>query len=631
MIINAEKRKETIPAAVSQTESEEEIAKVAPAQPKIKEEDVKRAEEILQKYKQGKANLENKIIENEKWWKMRHWDVVGHNDMNRPEPTSAWLFNSIANKHADAMDNYPEPSVLPRALDDYEAAKQLTNILPVVLEQNNYEKTYSDTWWYKLKQGTGVKGIFWNQSKLGGLGDVEIKKIDLLNLFWEPGIDDIQESLNLFNVEIVDNEVLKSQYPDLKLGSIPDSTVKTYVHDDAVDTSNKSMVVDWYYKSNIDGKETLHYCKFCNGQVLYASENEEEYAERGYYDHGKYPFVFDTLFLQEGTPCGFGYIDVMKNCQMYIDKLDQNILENTLMTSKKRFFVRDDAGVNLEEYSDYNKTFVSASSISEDTIKEIKIDALPGICVDIRNNKIEELKETSGNRDFSQGGTANGVTAASAISALMEAGSKLSRDMLKATYRAFTEECYLVLELMRQFYDAPRQFRITGTGRELTQEDFISFDNSGIKPQPQGNEFGVELGDRMPIFDLVITAAKKSTYSRMSQNELALQFYQLGFFNPQAADQALSCLEMMDFDGKEKIVERVKQGQTMLMQMQQMQQQLQQFAMIIDAQNGTMIGQNVQGQGQMMMQEPQPGRLEQKKGSLQEQAVKKTQEATVPR
>ena len=34
---------------------------------------------------------------------------------------------------------------------------------------------------------------------------------------------------------------------------------------------------------------------------------------------------------------------------------------------------------------------------------------------------------------------------------LQEAGSKLSRDMIRGTYRAYMEECYMVIELIRQF------------------------------------------------------------------------------------------------------------------------------------------------------------------------------------
>ena len=540
---------------------------------------IEKATETLQKYKRGKVNLENKVIENEQWWKLRHWEYIRKKDESGIKPASAWLFNSIANKHADAMDNYPEPNVLARALDDEDTAKRLSTILPVVLEQNNYEDVYSDTWWYKLKQGTGIKGIFWNSSKNNGLGDIDIRQCDILNLFWEPGVKDIQDSLNLFHVTLVDNSVLKDKYPDIEFKGNPTMDVSKYIYDDDVDTTEKSVVVDWYYKKVIEDKTVLHYVKYVNDVVLYASENTDEYRDRGYYDHGLYPFVFDTLFVEEGTPCGFGYIDVMKDPQMYIDKLNQIILENAISAGRTRWLVSDAAGINDDDFKDPEKIVLHVPNLREETIREIRAQSLDGSVTNTLANKIEELKETSGNRDFSQGSTSNGVTAASAISALMEAGSKLSRDMISSSYRSFVKECYLCIELIRQFYTLPRQFRITGEG---TDYEYVTFDNSGMQMQSQGMAFDTDLGDRMPVFDIRVSASKKATYSRMAQNELAIQLFGLGIFNPQNSDQALALLEIMDFDGKEKVIQKVKDNGTMYDRMMQMQQQMVQMAAVID-------------------------------------------------
>ena len=90
----------------------------------------------------------------------------------------------------------------------------------------------------------------------------------------------------------------------------------------------------------------------------------------------------------------------------------------------------------------------------------------------------------------------------------------------------------------------------------------------------QGNDFGVDMGMRIPLFDIDVTAEKQSPYSKMSQNELALQFYSAGFFNPQMADQALTCLDMMDFDRKEFIMQKISQNGGMLQQMMMLAQML---------------------------------------------------------
>ncbi len=569
---------------------------------KIGRKQIEEAILTLHEYKRGKANLEHRIIENEQWYKLRHWEQMRLKTAGEVQPVSAWLFNSIANKHADAMDNYPMPSVLPREAGDEAAAKQLSAILPVILDQNDYEQTYSDKWWYKLKTGTGVEGVFWNPQKMGGLGDIEIRQIDLLNLFWEPGIKDIQASRHFFHVELADNEVLENEYPQLKNklgGNAVD--VSRYLYDESIDTSKKTAVVDWYYKVRSGSKDILHYCKFVNDEVLYSSEDDPEYEERGFYDHGKYPFVFDVLFLEEGMPTGFGYIDIMKDPQMYIDKLNQVILTNAMMTGKKRFFIRHDGSVNEEEFADWSKDFVhvAGSNLGEDSIREINVAPINSMYLNVLNQKIDEMKETSGNRDFSQGGTTGGVTAASAIAALQEAGSKLSRDMIKSSYRAFTRVNYLCLELIRQFYDEPRCFRITGDNGGA---QFVQYDNGSMIARDQGSDFGVSLGMREPVFDIKITSQKNSPFSRISQNELAKEFYAMGFFNPQMAEQALVCMEMMDFEGKDIVMQRLseslaRQQQQQQAQMQQMMQ-MQQMAQAQQAQGRSgQGGQAAPGQG----------------------------------
>ena len=530
-------------------------------EPVIGQEQLHQAQVILNRYKEGKANLERRVVDNEQWYKLRHWECMRGHGKNQVEPTSGWLFNAIASKHADVMDNFPSPNVLPREEGDRGEAKLLGSILPVVLEQSEFEQVYDEVNDYKLKAGTGIYGVFWDPSGSGGLGDVAIKKVDILNLFWESGITDIQQSANVFHIQLVSNQVLQEQYPQLahKFAGPPSEPVGSkYLYDDRVDTTDKSAVVDWYYKKQQGGRSILHYCKYVGDQVLFATENEPEYALRGWYDHGLYPFVFDPLFRMAGTPCGFGYIDVAKSAQEYIDRGNQAILMNLLVNARPRHFIRSDGSVNEEEYGDLTRDFVHVEGgLGQDSILPIQSTGLSEVYLAVLNSKVDELKEVTGNRDISTGGTSSGVTAASAIAAMQEAGSKLSRDSNKAAYRAFRKLCLMVIELIRQFYTLPRCFRIMG---EQGTAEFVQYSNAGLLPQEQGSQMGVPLGSRVPLFDITVSAQKQSAYSRMSQNEMALQFYSAGFFDPRNAQQALLCMDMMDFDRKEMVMQQISKN-----------------------------------------------------------------------
>ena len=374
-------------------------------------------------------------------------------------------------------------------------------------------------------------------------------------------------------MQLQDNDWLLETYPQLE-GQLGDAgQVSRYIYDDAVDTSEKTAVVDWYYKKG----NVLHYCKFVGNTVLFATENEPEYCQRGWYDHGLYPFVFDPLFRVEGTPCGFGYIDVGKSAQEYIDRGNQAIMQNMLANTKPRHFIRSDGAVNEREYADLTREFVHVDGhLGADSIMPIEGKMLSPIYVEVINNKIDELKEVTGNRDISTGGTSSGVTAASAIAAMQEAGSKLSRDNNKASYRAFRKVVLMVIELIRQFYDLPRCFRITGDDGAA---GFVEYSNASLL----GGSFGA------PVFDVQVTAQKKSPYSRMSQNELALQFYNAGFFDPALAEQALTCLDMMDFEGKQFVVNKIAGSGRMFAELQQSRQLLVKLARMLDALQGTSL------------------------------------------
>lgn len=549
----------------------------------IGKEQIQKARQTLMKYKEGKANLEQKVIESEQWYKLRNWECLRKQtkEENQVEPVSGWLFNAIANKHATMMDNFPSPNILPREEGDKAEAEMLTSIVPVILEQNDFEETYEIESGDKLKSGTGVYGVFWDSSKLNGMGDISVESEDILSLFWQPGITDIQSSRNFFHVDLVDNEVLIGQYPQLQ-GKLGSSTLdlSRYIYDDSVDTTEKSAVIDWYYKKQMGNKTILHYCKFVNDEVLFATENEPETYPEGWYAHGLYPYVFDPLFRMQGTPCGFGYVDIGKSAQEYIDRGNQAILENMLANTAPRYFVRTDGSVNEQEYADMKNKFVHVDgNLGDDSLMPINGKPLNNAYIQVMHDKIDELKETTGNRDISTGGTTGGVTAASGIAAMQEASSRLDRFSSKASYRAFRQVVLMVIELIRQFYDLPRCFRIMG---ENGTARYVEYSNAGIQPQFQGVEMGVDMGFRVPLFDIEITAQKQSPYSKMAQNELALQFYTAGFFNPQMADQALVCLDMMDFDRKEFIMQKIAQNGTMYQQMLMMQQQMLQMAKMID-------------------------------------------------
>lgn len=561
---------------------------MAPMVAPIGSEQIKKFTEILQKYKAGKTHLEQRIISAESWWKLRNTTEEQKETEIAKDKSfaskSGWLHNVIVSKHADAMEAYPEPNILPREAGDKVEARMLSAIIPCVLEQNHFEETYDDAMWRKMRGGTGTYKVIWDKNKLNGLGDISIECANILNLYWEPGITDIQKSRYFFHTELCDKDLLEQKYPEQLKGGLKGETfVSTkFLYDDHVDTENKVTVIEVYYHKYVEGKNTLQYCKYVNDIVLYATENDTQpivdelegtvkppLAIAGLYDHGRFPYVFDPLFPIEGSPCGYGYVDICKNPQTEIDLLKTSFVKNAMVGAVPRYFAKSDGSINEEEFLDLSKPIVHVPDLREDALRKVEHNSLDGNYINVLAQSIQELRETSGNTETSTGNISSGVTAASAIAALQEASGKGSRDSTTAAYRAYSQIIEMCIELIRQFYNMPRKFRILG---EYGAEEYVSYTNAGLQPQHQGVDFGQDMGFRLPVFDIKVSAQKKNVYTKVTQNELAIQFFQLGFFNPQMTDQALMCLDMMEFDGKDSIQQKVAKNGTIFQKLVQYMQ-----------------------------------------------------------
>lgn len=584
----------------------------------IGSEQIKKFTQILQEYKSGKTRTEQRIIASENWWKLRNTtEEARETNIGKDggfKSVSGWLHNVLVSKHADAMDAFPEPNILPREEGDRGEARMLSAIIPCVLEQNHFEDTYSNAMWQKNKTGTGVYKVIWDKSKLNGLGDIAVERVNLLNIYWEPGITDIQKSRYFFHTELYDKDILEQKYPQLEGKLKGKDFVNTqFLYDDHVNTENKHTVIEVYYHKYAQGRKVLHYCKYVGDEVLYATENDTQRpvaqqidpisgqplmvetglsaAERGLYDHGLYPYVFDALFPIEGSPCGYGYVDLCRSPQTTIDLLNTSFVKNAMAGATPRYFSRGDGSVNESEFLDLSNPIVHApGGVDDNALRVIQHNSLDSNYINVLDRVIQELRETSGNTETSTGNISSGVTAASAIAALQEASGKGSKDSTRTAYRAYSQIVEICIELIRQFYDMPRKFRILG---QYGAEQYVSYTNAGLQAQYQGNDFGQDMGYRLPVFDITVSAQKKNVYTKISQNELAMQFFQMGFFNPQMTDQALMCLDMMEFDGKDGIMQKVSQNGTMYQKLLQYMQLALAFAQQYDPAAAEAIAQDV--------------------------------------
>lgn len=518
---------------------------------RIGKDEIERARRKLELYKAAKSSLNANIKFNEQWYRQRHMEYIRTGEKlqsstleqgEQVEPVSSLLFSSIQNFHADYSDNYPKAVILPRGKEDALEAEKMTRILPALLDRIGFEAVYSRAGWTKAIQGWAVYTVTWDKEADGGRGEISIGRAKLLNLYWDMEVDDIQASSDLFYLHERDRDELIREYPKLEKDLIAsDGEYERHDQVAAGPNATKITVVDHYYrKRGKDGKKRLHLCQFAGDVLLYASENEKATAERGLYDHGKYPFVVDILYPMEDAAYGFGKVAVGSSKQAYIDILSQSIMKNALWSSAPRYFAKIGHGFNMADFLDLSKKVIEVEGDPNEYLMPVDVKPIDGNALNLMTTIEEELRDATNMRDVSTGATTSGVTAASGIAALQEAAGKTARDSNRSTFRAFREIVGIVIELIRQFYTEAHYFRI------LNEKDgswvYLSIDNRDL----QGGA----------LFDLEISTEKSST-ARIAQNELMLSFFNAGFFNPQMADQAEACLHMMDFEGKEELIRMI--------------------------------------------------------------------------
>lgn len=514
---------------------------------KVKKDFIDEALKMFRIYKSDKETLVSRVKDDISMYRQEYAQIFDKKK-NKTVPKTGFILSAVENKQADFGDNFPAPNLLPREPSDEFTAKTLSKILPTILDICNFKKAYKKHTRQKIKKGTGIYGVFYSPLR----SEIEINEIDFMSVYTDMNVADVQDSQFLFITEHVDNNILTKMYPAARELFTGDSVSEGYAPGLQSKTMHaKSQITDCYYKKP-DGK--LHLMKFCKGNVIEATEDIPGY-ENGLYSHGKYPVVFDPMYPDDDSPFGFGIIDVIKNPQIYIDKLDGVILKNSFLAGAPKKIIKRGSGINIDDLLDAEKEIIEAATLDETTMKNVDAPSLPSQIMQHRNTKITELKEIAGNRDFQQGGVSGGVTSGSAITALQEAGDKLSRSQIDDTYDAYREMIVMCIDLIREFYDEEKIYRITN---DLGQTEYASFSGDMLYAKaPIRDSLGFQIGTKLRKveFDISVIPQRQNVYKRETNNQTITQLWQMGLLSGQNIDVALMVLKAMTFDGRDGLIQ----------------------------------------------------------------------------
>jgi len=496
------------------------------------------------------TSFRKKCTSNEEFWKANHWYDVAKKEPDEPRPVTPVLFSTLESLLADVMDNYPKAHIFSEEAKDERIAEGLEKVVGNILKKRNYRSTYREKVRQALKKGVSVQEVFWDDTLSGGLGDINIRSWDVKNFLFDSTVEDIQEGRAVFKFGFYHKNWFEKNYPGCYLKLRADGYTKDGYSDIPNTDQDEHMVIEYWYKTYDDeGRDIVHMAKLAGGLLL---ERSEDKKPEGMYSHGMYPFIVEPLYRLEGLPIGLGMIDVLKNLQQYADKLDQIILKNTLMSGKLKMLINKNADVDEEAMLDWSKEVVSAARIDDGAVRWFQAAPLNPYVLAHMKGKLAAIKEESGQNQFVRGDTNKGVTAASAILALQNAGSKRSRMIIDQMYDGFSLLVRMIVELIKENYTESRVFRMDST--EGAYDMPFSADLLKYRYDEKLNKPILVDGkkqERYMDFEITIEVEKNTPYQTLYLNELAMNLLSARIIDQ---DEALS---MMNFDGKDKLVNMI--------------------------------------------------------------------------
>lgn len=465
------------------------------------------------------------------------------------------LKSTFNNCVADQMDNMPEALMIPENKALEAVAEDLTDVVRFVMAANQYESLHRRRVEDCFATGTSVTQVAWDSDMDGGRGNVALIRWPIEAFLWDPAAEDLQDGRAVFKVSWHPMSWFRQHYPEQyrEIGS-DEGEYSGLGLADAQDENRpadepRAMLIEYWYRL-YDAqlrRYTVNVAYLAGGALL--SDDRDVYA------HGKYPFILDVYTPIEGLPVGDGMVQELAPMMRYVNRYASYIDMNLRMASKGRLLVDRNAGLDKEALLDWETDVVEGDRIDASALHWMQTQPFTGMATQQLMQLQADIKQDSGQNQFARGETVGGVTAASAISALQEAGGKITRLRTHVFNQGFREMAVQVMWLISQFYDRRRVVFVTG--RE-------------ISASPE-RLFGCAGGERTlppPPYTVQVQVQRRNPLRQQAQNDLFLQAYQLsaqaGQYFPLSA-----LIDLLHVDGKERILPVLRENEQLPVQLAQ--------------------------------------------------------------
>jgi hypothetical protein len=289
-----------------------------------------------------------------------------------------------------------------------------------------------------------------------------------------------------------------------------------------------------------------------------------------------YPFVVNVHDNVEGSLVGDGLVNELAPMMRYINRYAAYADMNARMASKGRMLVRRGAGIDKEALTDWQNDVIEGDQITQgDAWNWMQNQPFNGTITSLMTMFQSDLKADSGANQFTRGETTGGIVSGKAINSLIQAGGKVASmrtEQLKYGFKNMVEQ---IIWLMAQFYDDKRTMMITGRGgrRQVTVDKKRLF---GIRGNGKVNP---------PPYTVQIEVSSRDPQRIANQNQMFMEAYTMSA-QAQQFFPLSSLFQILNLDGKDKILPVIRENEHYQEQMQQMQQQIEQMSQHMEQMQG---------------------------------------------
>jgi len=487
---------------------------------------------------EAKASLHDKWRKYEEYYKNDQWKQSS-TDKNRIQPTINYIFTTVESLMPYLTSNVPDPIVLPIHPDAEETASDLTKIVKIILEKNNIEKSLQLGERQRLKFGTSIWKVFFDPTKLNGLGDVSFEVVDPVNFFIDPNEVDNLQNADFCGTSVKRSvEYLKRRYPDKANEIVADqmsNEITVYDSEDEEDPRNRMATLIEYWKKDVE-----------NGlvRIVVAGDVLLRY-DTDFYMHGKYPFVRSVDYPIQKSFWGMGEAEQLVEMQDILNKLLQIVVENVALANGQLVVDKNASGIR-DIKSLASQLWKPGLTIPVNDINSIKkLDGVmaPSWVINLIQMIQKNIELVTGVSPLYLGEAPGSVTAASGILALQEQATARVKLKLQEQGRLIEEIVDFIIAYAVEFYTEDRYFRYLDEKRE---PQWIQMNSDDLAKRDENGNLII------PEFDVSIAVGFDAPMSRAYIEQMAMQLHQMGVIN------AVEVLKTMNFPNKEEIIERLE-------------------------------------------------------------------------